>query len=67
VSAELVARALVSSKRHIKSRQCGSKRQFAGLSEARRMVAFQRLRSGERWSAYRCRWCGFCHIGHARA
>lgn len=56
----------MTSKRHVREHQCGQKRQFDTLDEARRMAWFQRRRSGERWSAYRCKWCRFAHIGHGR-
>lgn len=53
----------MASKRRVRRNMCGGKVQF--VSQATAAIASKQMRSrGERMAYYRCKWCGFYHIGH---
>jgi hypothetical protein len=59
----------MSSRRAIRRQMCGNKVRFASLKEAlaaRRNMAVNGA-NVTRLNAYRCRYCGFFHLGHIPA
>jgi len=56
----------VSSKRHLRRTKCERKRKFASADEANNRTQQIAARGGDLLKAYRCRFCGWFHLGHER-
>lgn len=50
-----------------RERECGQKVRHATEAAARREAELMTQEHGERFSAYRCRWCRSWHVGRERA
>lgn len=57
----------MTSKRHARRKKCGSKRQYASQQEAVGALALGKKRGvlTGYMEPYRCKFCGWFHIGHA--
>lgn len=47
-------------------RQCGTKRRYRSHKKAMEVALRLERKDGDAMSAYRCRFCGWWHIGHDR-
>ena len=56
----------MSSKRHLRARKCGTKRRYPDQHAAISAAVGIAGGNSNRMTAYRCRWCGWYHIGHLR-
>lgn len=54
----------MSRKRAERRRMCGKKQRHRESSDAERHAAQLWYKDGERMNVYRCRWCGYYHVGH---
>ena len=54
----------MSSKRHLRRKECGTKLQFATEEQAKGFMISRRIKNQ---THYRCKWCGHFHIGHPPA
>lgn len=60
-------RGLMSSKRAVRRRECGGKKQYATMAEAVKACYQYQMDFGGWVRAYRCKFCHQFHIGHPNA
>jgi len=54
----------MASKRHVRQRVCGNKQRYLNLKAAKSASVLLFLRTGEKLTSYRCKYCRWWHIGH---
>jgi hypothetical protein len=55
----------MSSKRHIRRKQCSNKRRYPEMQPAQYAAFLAGKRWGGKFNCYHCRFCGGWHFGHA--
>lgn len=54
----------MASKRALKRKQCGDKHRFNSVHDANQAAGRASQKSDSWISSYKCRFCGYFHIGH---